>query len=310
MAVGSYGIVRPADVSPDDVEILYHYVSGRTATAPVTLKKLTSTNVLTPVFHNIDTSKDGGTYKAIENVEILGGLYNLKINATDFSNLGIYTLYIRPKQIRTTITDCGILASLPSVRGVVIDLSNVPSADRNKFTPQGLVGYRIEYINPNDNKKLPNFYKIVTSSFYCTPVTANLNTTTQKSVRYQYSEGATNFMFLTVTPSSAPSNKPNTVPFIGSPGQKIILSNTFFNPTTIQIDMVEHDASTLANALYGNQTKAVAPGIYTIYDKENNIYRQYNLFEIKDDFNETLYEVRENRLDIDETLNFDTITNI
>lgn len=310
MAVGSYGIVRPADVSPDDVEILYHYVSGRTATAPVTLKKLTSTNVLTPVFHNIDTSKDGGTYKAIENVEILGGLYNLKINATDFSNLGIYTLYIRPKQIRTTITDCGILASLPSVRGVVVDLSNVPSADRNKFTPQGLTGYRIEYINPNDNKKLPNFYKIVTSSFYCTPVTANLNTTTQKSVRYQYSEGATNFMFLTVTPSSAPSNKPNTVPFIGSPGQKIILSNTFFNPTTIQIDMVEHDASTLANALYGNQTKAVAPGIYTIYDKENNIYRQYNLFEIKDDFNETLYEVRENRTDIDETLNFDTITNI
>ena len=74
--------------------------------------------------------------------------------------------------------------------------------------------------------------------------------------------------------------------------------------------MVEHDASTLANALYGNQTKAVTPGIYTIYDKDNNIYKQYNLFEIKDDFNETLYEVRENRTDIDETLNFDTITNI
>jgi hypothetical protein len=310
MAVGSYGIVRPADVSPDDVEIIYHYALDRVSTTDVRLKKLTSTSVLTPVFHNVDTSKDGGTFKAVENVEILGGLYNLKISADDFSNLGIYTLYIRPKQIRTTITDCGILASLPSVRGVVIDLSNVPSADRNKFTPQGLVGYRIEYINPVDNKKLPNFYKIVTSSFYCTPVIANLNTTTQKSVRYQYSEGATNFMFLTVTPSSAPSNKPNTVPFIGSPGQKIILSNTYFNPTTIQIDMVEHDASTLANALYGNQTKAVAPGIYTIYDKENNIYRQYNLFEIKDDFNETLYEVRENRTDIDETLNFDTITNI
>lgn len=310
MAVGSYGIVRPADVSPDDVEILYHYAADRVATTEVTLKKLTSNEVLTPVFHNVNTSKDGGTYKAIENVEVLGGLYNLKINATDFTELGIYTLYIRPKQIRTTVMDCGILASLPSVRGVVIDLSNVIPADRNKFTPQGLVGYRIEYINSNDNKKLPNFYKIVTSSFYCTPVTANLNTTTQKSVRYQYSEGATNFMFLTVTPSSAPSNKPNTVPFIGSPGQKIILSNTFFNPTTIQIDMVEHDASTLANALYGNQTKAVTPGIYTIYDKDNNIYRQYNLFEIKDDFNETLYEVRENRTDIDETLNFDTITNI
>ena len=306
MAVGSYGIVRPADVSPDDVEILYHYAANRVATTAVTLKKLTSNQVLTPVLHNSVTTTDSQA----TNTEILGGLYNLQLNASDFSNLGIYTLYIRPKQIRTTVMDCGILASLPSVRGVVIDLSNVPSADRNKFTPQGLVGYRIEYINPNDNKKLPNFYKIVTSSFYCTPVTANLNTTTQKSVRYQYSEGATNFMFLTVTPSSAPSNKPNTVPFIGSSGQKIILSNTFFNPTTIQIDMVEHDASTLANALYGNQTKAITPGIYTIYDKDNNIYRQYNLFEIKDDFNETLYEVRENRLDIDETLNFDTITNI
>lgn len=306
MAVGSYGIVRPADVSPDDVEILYHYAADRVSTTAVTLKKLTSNKVLTPILHVGATTPD----TAAVGTEILGGLYNLLLSADDFSTLGIYTLYIRPKQIRTTVMDCGILASLPSVRGVVIDLSNVPSADRNKFTPQGLVGYRIEYINPNDNKKLPNFYKIVTSSFYCTPVTANLNTTTQKSVRYQYSEGATNFMFLTVTPSSAPSNKPNTVPFIGSPGQKIILSNTYFNPTTIQIDMVEHDSSTLANALYGNQTKAVTPGIYTIYDKDNNIYKQYNLFEIKDDFNDTLYEVREKRNNIDETLNFDTITNI
>ena len=306
MAVGSYGIVRPADVSPDDVEILYHYVADRVSTTAVTLKKLTSNQVLTPILHTGTTTTD----TTAVGTEILGGLYNLLLSADDFSDLGIYTLYIRPKQIRTTVMDCGILASLPSVRGIVVDLSNVPSADRNKFTPQGLVGYRIEYINPNDNKKLPNFYKIVTSSFYCTPVTANLNTTTQKSVRYKYSEGATNFMFLTVTPSSAPSNKPNTVPFIGSPGQKIILSNTYFNPTTIQIDMVEHDSSTLANALYGNQTKAVTPGIYTIYDKDNNIYKQYNLFEIKDDFNDTLYEVRENRTDIDETLNFDTITNI
>jgi hypothetical protein len=74
--------------------------------------------------------------------------------------------------------------------------------------------------------------------------------------------------------------------------------------------MVEHDATTLANALYGNQSKAISSGIYTIYDNNNNIYRQYNLYEIKDDFNETLYEIRENRDDIDETLNFDTITQL
>jgi hypothetical protein len=301
MAVGSYGIVRPADVSPDDVDIFYHHSADRLASSAVTLKKLDAKTILTPVFHNDDT---GGT----RNVEVLGGLYNLKLNAADFTDLGVYTLHIRPKQVRTTIADCGVLAALPSVRGLVIDLSNVPAADRNKFTPQGLVGYRIEYINPTDNKKTPNFYRVVTSSFYCTPIVSNLTSTNSKAKRYQYSDASTSMLFLTVTPSSAPSNKPNTVPFIGQQGQTIILSNTYFNPTTIEVEMVEHDSSTLANALYGNQTKAVTPGIYTIYDKDNNIYKQYNLYEVKDEFNESLYEVREGRTDIDETLNFDDIT--
>lgn len=304
MAVGSYGIIRPADVSPADVDIFYHYVADRTSTSESTLKKLNSEDILAPVFHNGETT-DSDT---APNVEILGGLYNLTLTSEDFSELGIYTLHIRPKQIRTSITDCGILASLPSVRGLVIDLSNVPSADRNKFTPQGLVGYRIEYINSNDNTKITNFYRIVTSSFYCTPVVSNLTSTTQKAIRYQYSVTATNLLFLTVTPSSAPSSRPNVVPFIGQPGQNIILTNTFFNPTTVEIEMVEHDSSTLAHALYGNQTKAVSSGIYTIYDNNNNIFKQYNLYEVKDEFNETLYEVRETRTDIDETLNFDDIT--
>jgi hypothetical protein len=307
MAVGSYGIVRPADVSPADVEIFYHYTSGRTATAPVTLKKLISTDVLTPVYHNSDTTDDG----AAPNAEILGGLYNLKLNANDFANLGIYTLHIRPKQIRTTITDCGVLASLPSVRGLVIDTSNVPAADRNKFTPQGMVGYRVEYINTTDNKtKIPNFYRVITSSFYCQAITSNLTNTSDKAIRYQYTDQVSNLIFMTITPSSSPSSRPNVIPFIGQPSQKIILTNTFVNPTTIEVDMVEHDASTLAHALYGNQTKAITPGIYTIYDENNQIYKQYNLYEIKDEFSETLYEVREERTDIDETLGLDNITNV
>jgi Mg2+ and Co2+ transporter CorA len=115
---------------------------------------------------------------------------------------------------------------------------------------------------------------------------------------------------MTITPSSSPSTRPNVIPFIGQPGQKIILTNTFVNPTTIEVDMVEHDASTLAHALYGNQTKAITPGIYTIYDENNQIYKQYNLYEIKDQFSETLYEVREERTDIDETLGLDNITNV
>lgn len=304
MAVGSYGIVRPSDVSPADVDIFYHYVPNRTTTAEVSLKRLSSEDVLTPVFHNGETSDSPDS----SGVEVLGGLYNLTLTSDDFSELGVYTLHIRPKQIRTSITDCGILASLPSVRGLVIDLSNIPTADRNKFTSQGLIGYRIEYLNSNDNTKITNFYRIITSSFYCTPVVSNLTSTTQKAIRYQYSVAATNLLFLTITPSSAPSSRPNIVPFIGQPGQNIIITNTFFNPTTVEIEMVEHDSSTLAHALYGNQSKSVSNGIYTIYDNNNNIFKQYNLFEVKDEFNETLFEIRENRVDIDETLNFDDIT--
>ena len=307
MAVGSYGIVRPADVSPEDVEILYHYTSGRTTTAPITLTRLNAEDVLTPVYHNENTVDDSN----VQGQEILGGLYNLKLTAEKFSELGVYTLHLRPKQIRTSITDCGVLASLPSVRGLVIDLNNVPAAYRNRFTPQGLVGYRIEYINTNGTfQKIPNFYRVVTSSFYCQPIVSNLSNSTDKAIRYQYTDQTSNLVFLTITPSSSPSSRPNVVPFIGQPGQNIILTNTFFNPTTLEIEMVEHDASTLAHALYGNQTKAITPGIYTIYDNNNNnaIYKQYNLYEVKDQFNETMYEVREERDIIDESLDFDNIT--
>ncbi len=302
MAVGSYGTIRPADVSPADVDIYYHYVSGRTASAEVQFEKLdNSQDILTPVFHNENT---GG--KA--NTEILGGLYNLKLESSRFSELGIYTLYLRPKQIRTEVSDCGVLSSLPSVRGLVIDLNVIDPADRNKFVPQGLVGYRIEYLDADSGAKIPNFFRIVTSSFYCEPITSNLSNSSQKAIRYRYSDIATNLMFLTLTPSSSPTSRPNTIPFIGQPNQSIILSNTFFNPVMLEIDMVEHDATTLAHALYGNQSKSVEDGIYTIYDQNNNIYKQFNLYEIKDDVNETLYEIREKRDNIDESLNFDVIT--
>lgn len=300
MAVGSYGTIRPADVSPADVDIYYQFVTGRTSSAPVTFTKLVSTDILTPVFHNGTTGGNADT-------EILGGLYNLKLDSNVFTDIGIYTMYMRPKQIRTTIMDCGVLASLPSVRGIIVDIGNVPSDDVNKFTPQGLVGYRIEYLD-DSGAKVPNFYRVVTSSFYCTPVTSNLSNSNQKAIRYVYSDVPTNLMFLTVTPSSSPSSRPNTIPFIGQPDQNIIICNTYFNPTMIEIEFVEHDVSTLAYALYGNQSKSIVDGVYTIYDDNNNIYKQYNLYEIKDDINQTLFEIREKKTNIDQSKDFNIIT--
>jgi hypothetical protein len=301
VATGTYGTIRPSDVSPDDVEILLNYTPSRDDTDNFTLTKLDAKNILRPYFHNANT---GGN----ANVEILGGLYNLRLPVDQFNKLGIYTLYIKPAEIRTTITDCGVLSALPNVKGIIIDLNNVPSEYRNKFVNQGLIGFRVEYLN-SDGTKIPNFFRIVTSSFYCEPVYQNLTNTLQKSIRYRYVDGTTNLMFCTLSPSSAPTNKPNATPFIGQPDQSIIITNTFFNPITTEIEIVEHDISTLAIALYGNQTKSIDDGIYTIYDSTNNIYKQYNLYEIRDQFNELLYEVRQDRgNNIDFSKAFNNIT--
>jgi hypothetical protein len=301
MAIGSYGNIRPSDVSPADVDIILNYTPTRDVTDQFVLTKLDAQTILRPYFANSETGGNAG-------VEVLGGLYNLTLPANQFNAIGIYTLYIRPAEIRTVISDCGVLSSLPNVKGIVIDISDVPTQYQNKFVPQGLVGFRVEYLNA-DGSKIPNFFRVVTSSFFCEPVVTNEVNTTQKAIRYRYVEGDSNLIFLTLSPSSSPTNKPNATPYIGQPDQDIIISNTFFNPVSIEIEMVEYDISSLAIALYGNQTKSIDDGIYTIYDANDNIYKQYNLYEIRDQFNALLYEVRQSRgNNIDFSKNFTNIT--
>ena len=301
MATGTYGTIRPSDVSPEDVDIIMLYTPSRDETDNFVLTKLNSVSLLKPYFNNAQTG--GNT-----DVEVLGGLYNLKLPSDQFNKLGIYTLYLRPTEIRTTILDCGVLSALPNVRGLVIDLNAVPAEFRNRFINQGLIGYRIEYLNDNGTK-IPNFFRIITSCFYCEPVVQNLTNTTAKAVRYRYTDNNTNLIFCTLTPSTAPTNKPNAIPYIGQPNQNIVITNTFFNPITIDIEIADQDFSTLAIALYGNQTKSMDDGIYTIYDSSNNIYKQYNLYEIRDQFNNLLYEVRQDRgNNIDFSKNFTNIT--
>jgi len=300
MAIGSYGTIRPSDVSPSDVEIIMNYTPTRDVTDQFVLTKLDAQTILRPYFANSETGGNAG-------VEVLGGLYNLTLPANQFNALGIYTLYIRPAEIRTVISDCGVLSALPNVKGIIIDISDVPTQYQNKFVPQGLVGFRVEYLNP-DGPKIPNFFRVVTSSFFCEPVVTNEVNTTQKAIRYRYVEGDSNLIFLTLSPSSSPTNKPNATPYIGQPDQDIIITNTFFNPVSVEIEMVEYDISSLAIALYGNQTKSIDDGIYTIYDSNDNIYRQYNLYEIRDQFNALLYEVRQSRgNNIDFSKNFTNI---
>ena len=137
MATGTYGTIRPADVSPEDVEIILNYTPSRDETDNFVLTKLDAPSILRPYFNNAST---GGN----ADVEILGGLYNLKLPADQFNKIGIYTLLIRPAQIRTKILDCGVLSALPNVRGIVIDLNSVPTEYRNKFINQ----YRVIVTSP------------------------------------------------------------------------------------------------------------------------------------------------------------------
>lgn len=55
MATGNYGIKRPADVSPSDVEVFLHYSSNRDSNTTPVFKKLNSSDILSPVFHNTET---------------------------------------------------------------------------------------------------------------------------------------------------------------------------------------------------------------------------------------------------------------
>jgi hypothetical protein len=303
MATGTYGIVRGADVSPSDVEIFVHYTPSRDVLGNTELFKLNPNEVLIP----IDNPNKGESN--VTGFEVFGGMYTLKLPVSQFGTKGVYTVMIKPIEIRTTITDCGVLSAYPDVKGLVFDLAAVPSNFVDKFENGGLVGYRIEYLSSDlgGDAKIPNFFRVVTSNNRAEAVNQNLTNSSQKAIRYRYNDNA-NFTFCTVSPSSAGNTKPNVLPFIGQPNQEVILTNTFFNPIMVEIDMVEHDVETLAYGILGNQTKSLEDGIYTIYNFNNEIYKQFNLYEIKDRFTgKPLFEVREERDNIDFDKDFDNI---
>ena len=297
MATGNYGTVRPADVNPSDVDIFYTYTPNRESAPTIPIQRLNPTSVLTPLRHPDDIN---GT------LPVFGGLYNLTLPASNFSSKGFYTVVIRPREIRIPITDCGTLSSFPNIKGLVFNKAELPN---DLTSNDALVGYMVEYYNDSGNK-IPNFFRIITSANSSEAVSQNLQNTVQKSVSYRFND-ASSLMYCTLTPSSASNVTPNKIPFIGSPGQNIVLTNTFFNPITIEIEMVEHDFDTLAYGIFGNQIKSIADGKYTIYDNSNNIYKQYNLYEIQDEFTgEPLHEIREETNDVDFDKNFDDITNV
>lgn len=298
---GIYGNIRPADVSLEDIEVFLHFTPSRNQLGDVNFTKLNTNDVLIKL----------NNPNNVNNIEIFGGVYTLKLPTSLFGVKGFYTIMIKPIEIRTKIIDTGVLASQPNIRGLVFDSTKVSSNFISKFKNNGLIGYRIEYLNKTStNVKINNFFRIITSNNKSEPVSQNLTNTNQKAIRYRFNDNS-NLVFCTVTPNSNSDIKSNVVPYIGEPNQDVIITNTYFNPIMLEIEMVEYDMDTLAIGVFGNQTKTLEDGVYTLYDKNNEIYKQYDLFEIMDQFTgKPLTEVKQERSNIDFTKNFKNLNTI
>ncbi len=299
MGTGIYGITRPSDVNVEDIDVFYNYIPDR-GVVNNEMVRLNSEEILSRIFlsENDENFVSGGD-------NILEGMYNLRLPAEIFNELGIYTIYIKPKTFLVEIIDCNTLSSLPNIRGLIIDpvSDDLPETLR---VNNALQGYKIEYLD-NENNKIKNLVRYVVSSNKVIPVNENVGNTSQSTTRYRFDDSGDN-IFLQVTPSSASNTKPNDLPFIGRPGGIIKLSNTFFSPICMEIEMVENTIETLTNVLFGEQVKDVRNGILTYFDENREIVKQFNLFTLKDSVEDVpLYEIKELRENIDTSQNIDNI---
>lgn len=295
MAIGNYGNIRPSDISPDDLDMFYTFTPSR---------DVVNNNVIrldpTEILESLNLPEDEQT-SGEDN--LLEGMYNLTLPSDVFNEIGYYNIFIRGRQYRTTIVDCGVLSALPTVKGILLDANQLPS---NLTTNNALQGYRIEYIN-TDGTKRRNVVRYVVTSNRAIPVTENIGNTSQTSVRYRFDD-AGSLIFLQLTPSSSSNVKPNVNPFIGLPNQTILLSNTAVNPMSIEVEFTDNDLSDVISYVGGEQIRDTKNGIYTVYNSDREIIRQYDLFEIKDDVTDvSLFEVKQIRENIDTSQNFDDV---
>lgn len=290
MAIAAYGTNIPINISNSDiaslVDISYCYHENRTydSLSDATFYPLEST-ILTQAQRDSDSGID----------QVVEGMYNLQLPVSVFNRKGFYTVYIKPREIAATIADVGTLTAYPDIRGLVIDISTIGN-DNIQTKAQNsneLAGYRIIYLDDSGNRQ--DYYRIITSNNRCEPVIQAPNSSSDKSYTYRYEESS-NLIFVTVTPSSAPSFKTNATPYIGKPTQRILLVNTLFEPIMLDIEMTTHDADTISYMLESSQLRDLDHGLVTTYDENGNIYIQHEHYTMKDQYTgKPIYEVRENR---------------
>lgn len=297
MATGVYGISIPSNIDESMVDIFYSYRSTRNSdnTKNSVFTKLPSGILTKALFEGDDTTTD----------DTLEGMYNLKLPLEYFNQKGFYSVYIKPKEYATVITDISTLTAYPNIKGIILDSNSVTdSVMRNRIlTNNSLVGWRIIYID--DNGERQDYYRLITSNNKCEPIVMASDSSSDKSYTYRYNESST-LSFLTVTPSTAPSFKSNAAPYIGRPTQKILLVNTSFEPILLDLELVDHDADTISTMLEGSQLRSLENGLVTTFNDDNEIYNQSEHFSLKDsNTGKPIYEVKQkrtNNIDYSQTL--------
>ena len=286
MAIGAYGTTIPINIAnvdiPNlvDISFVYHETRSYDSLSSGKFKHLDSSILTQAKREQEDTDVD----------EYIEGMYNLQLPLGEFNKKGFYTVYIKPKEIEAIITDVGNLTAFPNVRGLVLDTTQIQNASISTKARKNneLVGYRVIYLDENGNRE--DYYRIITSN--------------NKTYRY---EDSSSLIFVTVSPSSAPTFKENALPYIGKPTQKILLVNTFFEPIQLDIEMTTHDADTISYMLENSQLRDLDNGLVTTFNNENEIYHQAEHFTLKDQYTgNPVYEVKQNKknsIDFSQTIN-------
>ena len=288
MAVGIFGSKKLSDCDFNDVDIFYAYSPDR--------ESLGDTQFV-PLFNSITNN---------EFRKMLGadGGYKLRLPASVFNTLGFYVILIKPKSFETTIVDCSYVVTSTdqeiqiSKKGIVIP--------KLQFQSNGsLVGYSIEYFDDN-GIKIKNFHRIITSSDLVS-LSSNSSSSNPSSTSYSLDPNGTQ-LFLTLTPDENSLITNEQKPDLGHAGQKIIVSNTFFDPVMMEIEMVDQNIKTLSYGVFGNAVRDFSNGVFSIFDENGNLYKQYNLLTTKSQFNNANLDIKEERTNINLNQNYFNIS--
>jgi hypothetical protein len=288
MAVGFYGNVKLSDCDFNDVDIFYSFSPNRETLGDAQM---------IPLFDSITNNE----FRKMLGVD---GSYKLRLPAAIFNQLGNYLVLIRPKSFETNIVDCSYV--------VTSDQNEIQISKKGRVIPKlqfqstgSLIGYQIEYFDDN-GVKIKNLHRIVTSSDLVS-VSSNSTNVNPSSVSYILDPTGNN-LFLTLTPDEVSLITKEQKPDLGKAGQRIIISNTFFDPVMIEVEMVDQNIKTLSYGVFGNAVRDTGTGVFSIFDENNNLYKQYNLLTRKNQFSNAILDVKEERSNINLNQNFGNIS--